>query len=50
MAMAKIEGPKINLPDTFNRTRSKLKAFLTQLELYIGFHVGKFNGETEKVL
>ena len=34
----------------FNSTRSKLRAFLVQVELYLGFNSIKFNLETEQVL
>jgi hypothetical protein len=42
--------PKMKLPDNFNSTRTKLKAFLIQLELYLRFNVSKFGGKTERVL
>ena len=34
----------------FDSTRSKLRAFLVQVELYLGFNSIKFNSETEQVL
>ena len=34
----------------FDGTRSKLRAFLVQVELYLGFNSIKFNSETEQVL
>ena len=34
----------------FDGTRSKLRAFLVQVELYLGFNSIKFNLETEQVL
>jgi hypothetical protein len=43
-------GLKIKLLDNFNSTRTKLKAFLIQLELYLRFNISKFGGEIEKVL
>ena len=41
---------KVKEPDVFKGERSKLRVFLTQAELYIGFNVDKFSGEQEKVL
>jgi hypothetical protein len=41
---------KIQLPDTFHRERSKLKHFLMQVDLYIGFNMARFASDTEKVL
>ena len=34
----------------FNSTHSKLRAFLVQVELYLGFNSIKFNLEIEQVL
>ena len=41
--------PKI-APAEFHSDRQKLKAYMVQCELYMGFHVHKFAGDTEKVL
>lgn len=41
---------KVKEPDVFKGDRSKLRVFLTQAELYIGFNVDKFSGDQEKVL
>lgn len=38
------------LPDTYSGERTKLKAYLLQSELFIGFNSTKFNSETEQVL
>jgi hypothetical protein len=43
-------APKMPLPDFFDGTRSKLKPFLIQCDLYIGFNVHKYGTDTEKVL
>jgi hypothetical protein len=40
----------IPLPELFDRTRSKLKPFLVQAELYIGFNIDLFPAEERKVL
>ena len=49
-ASVKIDVPKVPIPDKFNRARSKLRIFLVQSELYIGFNSQKFSGEDCKVL
>lgn len=41
---------KVPTPDTFSGERTKLKAFLAQTELFIGFNSTRFVNETEKVL
>ena len=41
---------KVQKPDVFSGDRSKLRVFLTQAELYIGFNLDKFSGEQEKIL
>jgi hypothetical protein len=41
---------KMSTPDTFSGDRSKLKAFLIQVELFIGFNSTRFNSDTERVL
>jgi len=46
----KIPLPKMQVPNTFDSTRSKLKAFLIQAELYISFHLEHFPTKTDKVL
>ena len=40
---------KVKVPDTFSGERSKLKHFLLQVNLYIGFYVTRFVSDTEKV-
>jgi hypothetical protein len=40
----------MQLPDTFDGTMAKLKAFLIQVELCIGFNMAKFATDREKVL
>jgi hypothetical protein len=42
--------PKMTLPDTFNGSRSRLKAHLAQVDLYIGFNLDKFKTEVDKVM
>ena len=46
----KVTSPKMTLPDTFNGNRSKLKAHLAQIDLYIGFNLEKFKSEVDKVM
>ena len=41
---------KIILLDTFNSNRSKLKAHLAQIDLYIGFNLEKFKSKVNKVM
>src|SRR6266550_7417172 len=41
---------KMPLPDTYDGSRTKLKAFLMQSELYIGFNGHMFANEPQKVL
>ena len=41
---------KAPMPDHFNGERHKLKAFLVQTELYIGFNFECFPTEMDKVL
>ena len=41
---------KTKLPERYDGNRPGLKAFLTQIELYLGFNSDKFNSETEQVL
>lgn len=41
---------KIATPDNYHGDRDKLKAFLSQAELYAGFFPEQFNGDTDKVL
>src|SRR5438552_8575972 len=41
---------KMPLPDTYDGSRAKLKAFLMQSELYIGFNGHMFANEPQKVL
>jgi hypothetical protein len=41
---------KMPLPNTYDRSRAKLKAYLMQLELYIGFNTHIFISEVQKVL
>ena len=38
---------KTKLPERYDGNRPGLKAFLTQIELYLGFNSDKFNLETE---
>ena len=38
---------KAVVPERFDGNQQKLKAFFTQVELYIGFNLAKFNSETE---
>ena len=40
----------MTLLDTFSGNRSKLKAHLAQIDLYIGFNHKKFSTETDKVM
>ena len=42
--------PKMTLPDTFNGSRSRFKAHLVQVDLYIGFNLDKFKTEVDKVM
>jgi hypothetical protein len=42
--------PKVKLPDFYTGDRSKLKAFFSQVELYIGFHPDEFVLGIDKVL
>jgi hypothetical protein len=49
-ALSEGHAPKMTLPDTFNGTRSKLKAHLAQVDLYIGFNLDKFKSEVDKVM
>ena len=46
----KVTSPKMTLLDTFNSNRSKLKAHLAQINLYIGFNLEKFKSEVNKVM
>jgi hypothetical protein len=41
---------KMPLPDNYDGSRSKLKAYLMQLELYIGFNSHMFVNKPQKVL
>jgi Retrotransposon gag protein len=45
-----MKTPKIYTPTEYHRDRSKLKPYLVQCELYIGFHAKQFETETGKVL
>ena len=38
------------MPDEFKGDRTKLKSFLTQCELFIGFNSAQFSNDSEKVL
>jgi hypothetical protein len=38
------------LPNTYDSSRTKLKAFLIQAKLYIGFNRPMFTNELQKVL
>ena len=40
---------KVKVPDTFLEKRSKLKYFLLQVDLYIGFYITRFVSDTKKV-
>jgi hypothetical protein len=42
--------PKVKLPDFYTGDRSKLKAFFSQVELYMGFHPDEFVLGIDKVL
>jgi len=42
--------PKVPLPTGFDGTHAKLRLFLAQAELYIGFNVETFPGKDRKVL
>jgi hypothetical protein len=44
------KAPKAPMPNHFNGERHKLKAFLVQTELYIGFNINCFPTEMDKVL
>ena len=48
--IGKPRHPKIPLPEPFDGTRTKLRPFLTQAELYIGFNIDLYVGEDRKVL
>ena len=41
---------KVKKSNVFKENRSKLRAFLTQAELYIDFNVDKFNENQKKIL
>lgn len=41
---------KVSMPDTFDGNRSKLKAFLSHCDLYLGFNSAKYGSEVDKVL
>ena len=41
---------KIQVPDTYYRERSKLKHFMVQVDLFIGFNSTRFASDTKKVL
>jgi hypothetical protein len=41
---------KMSLPDIYDGSRTKLKAFLLQAELYIGFNGTMFQNKQQKVL
>lgn len=41
--------PRTQLPDTFNGSRSKTRAFLSQVHLYLGLHSAQFVSENTKV-
>jgi len=45
-----VKPPKVALPDTFSGERSKLKAFLVQLELYMRFNQATLRNEADKIL
>jgi hypothetical protein len=45
-----LKKPKTKLPDMFQGERSKLKSFLSQVELYIGFHSDEFHVEIDRIL
>ena len=38
------------MPDEFKGDQTKLKSFLTQCELFIGFNLAQFSNDSEKVL
>jgi len=44
------KAPKAPIPDYFNGERHKLRSFLVQAELYIGFNIDCFPTEMDKVL
>jgi hypothetical protein len=41
--------PKVRTPDTFNRTRTELKKFLLQYDLYLELREKDFDNKTDKV-
>jgi Domain of unknown function (DUF4939) len=41
--------PKVRTPDTFNRTRSELKKYLLQYNLYLELREKDFDNKTDKV-
>jgi hypothetical protein len=41
---------RLPLPETYNSNRTKLKAFLMQAKLYIGFNRHMFANKPQKVL
>jgi len=41
---------KVSAPNVFTGERGKLQAFLTKLELYIGFNQAKFRSKMDKGL
>ena len=46
----KVTSSKMTLLDTFNSNRSKLKAHLAQIDLYIRFNLEKFKSKVNKVI
>ena len=42
--------PKVPAPDAFKGERGKLRSFLAQLNLYIGFNQKKFSSKMDKDL
>lgn len=45
-----IKRPKVKLPDLYSGERNKLKAFLLQVELYVGFHPDEFPSGIDKTI
>jgi hypothetical protein len=41
--------PKVRTPDTFNRTRTELKKFFLQYNLYLELYKKDFDNKTDKV-
>lgn len=45
-----VQDVKVNIPPPFDGTRAKLRSFLSQCDLWLGFNSRKFANDIEKVL